>query len=134
MDQRACSPESNSLRGCCTCTEGQGICNGEVVTISTTQAHEIYVRCAPITASGTSAEQAEKFYHCLPRLLSENGAQISDIFWERVFFRNVAEDFDTFRKAREAAYGQLHARCDADLRRPGPYALYGFDGCRCPDR
>ncbi|MFV1967047.1 MAG: Rid family hydrolase [Pirellulaceae bacterium] len=106
MDQRACSPASNSLRGCCTCTQGQGICNGEVVTISTPQAHEIFIRCAPITASGTSAEQAKKFYDCLPRLLSENGAQVSDVLWERVFFRNAAEDFDTFSKAREAAYAQ----------------------------
>jgi enamine deaminase RidA (YjgF/YER057c/UK114 family) len=75
-----------------------------VVSISTSAAREVFVRCAPVTLSGSPAEQAAKFYDCLPRLLDSCGAQMSDVILERVFFRDIEADFDSFQQARVAAY------------------------------
>jgi enamine deaminase RidA (YjgF/YER057c/UK114 family) len=105
MDMRAGSPPQNALRGCSTCTKGEGVCNGEVVNITTPSAREVFIRCAPTTLSGSSSDQAKKFYECLPRLLEENDASLSHVLWERVFFRDVDKDFDLFRRARQSAYG-----------------------------
>ena len=94
----------STQRECQLCTHSNGVCNGEVVSISTSAAREVFVRCAPVTLSGSPAEQAAKFYDCLPRLLESCGAQMSDIILERVFFRDIEADFDTFQQARVAAY------------------------------
>lgn len=114
MDMRAESPpQANPIRGCQMCTKGQGICNGETVMITTPCAREVYIRCAPIVLSGSSREQAQKFYGCLPRLLSESGATMKDIVWERVFFRNIHQDFDDFAQMRREAYEQVGVTGDA---------------------
>ena len=44
MDTRASSPPSSPIRDCCACTRGQGICNGEVVTVTTPHAREVFIR------------------------------------------------------------------------------------------
>jgi enamine deaminase RidA (YjgF/YER057c/UK114 family) len=49
-------------------------------------------------------EQASKFYGCLPRLMERAGARMSDIVLERVFFRDIAKDYDTFAEVRQEAY------------------------------
>ncbi len=66
------------------------------------------------------AEQACKFYDCLPRLLASCGAQMSDVILERVFFRDIEADMETFQQGprcglrrqlecgRTPAGGQLH--------------------------
>lgn len=95
---------STQMRACQNCTHGNGICNGEVVSISTSAAREVFVRCARVTLSGSPTEQACKFYDCLPRLLASCGAQMSDVILERVFFRDIEADFETFQKARVSAY------------------------------
>ena len=104
MDMRVSSPPMNTLRDCCTCTEGQGVCNGESVVITTKDTREVFLRCAPLEVSGSAREQAEKFYRCLPRKLQECGATLADVLWERIFFRNAAADFDTFAEVRREAY------------------------------
>ena len=104
MDMRAGS--LNPLRGCCTCTQGQGVCNGETVTFTTSQTREVFLRCAPTTLSGAAGEQAAKFYECLPRKLEECGVRMSDVVWERIFFRNAAADFEAFGEARRNAYAR----------------------------
>jgi enamine deaminase RidA (YjgF/YER057c/UK114 family) len=106
MDMRAGSPISNPIRGCTNCTRGQGVCNGETVSITTPSAREVFIRCAPVTLSGSALEQARKFYECLPRLLDEKGASASDVVHERIFFRNVEADFEALSEARREAYAR----------------------------
>jgi enamine deaminase RidA (YjgF/YER057c/UK114 family) len=93
-------------RECHDCSQHDGICNGDVVVITTSQSREIFVRCGPMIATGTPHEQASKFYRCLPRVLDEVGAEMGDVFLERVFFRDIETDFDTFAKIRLEAYRQ----------------------------
>ncbi len=84
-------------------------CNGEVVSVSTAYADEIYIRCdlASVCPPGSSsAQQAEKYYHCLPRILERAGAEMTHVVLERVFFRNLAADHDTFSEVRRDAYRQ----------------------------
>ena len=90
---------------CHVCRKGQGVCNGETMVVSTSCAREIFIRCAPIEPTGSPEEQAQKFYGCLPWLLEQSGAQMSNVVLERVFFRDAAADYDTFQKARVQAYG-----------------------------
>ncbi len=99
-------------RDCQCCLEGKGVCNGEVVAITTPLSREVFVRCAPLTIEGTVREQAAKFYNCLPRLLANAGVSLHDVILERVFFRDVAADFDTFAEVREAFYGDAGIQGD----------------------
>ena len=112
MDSAAFPTHSTPMRDCHACTMGQGVCNGEKVAITTSWAREVFIRCAPITTSGTAHEQAQKFYGCLPRLLSEAGAEMADVVLERVFFRDIHGDFEVFDEARREAYEWAGVRGD----------------------
>ena len=91
-------------RECQCCAESNGVCSGEVVVITTPQSVEVFVRCGPMIEDGSPREQASKFYGCLPRLLHRAGAKMSDVVLERVFFRDIEHDFDTFQEVRRDAY------------------------------
>ncbi|MHB8972789.1 MAG: Rid family hydrolase [Pirellulaceae bacterium] len=91
-------------RECQCCTKGDGVCNGEVVVITTSLSSEVFVRCAPTTAEGSPREQVAKFYGCLPELLHRAGAKMSDVILERVFFRDIEHDFETFQQVRRDSY------------------------------
>ena len=93
-------------RQCEYCTQGNGLCHGEVVAITTSLTREVFVRCAPVCDSGSPQQQAQKFYGCLPRLLNQHGAQMRDVILERAFFRDLEADLAVFREARCQAYGQ----------------------------
>ena len=105
MDQAMSALRPTPLPAHCEC-EG-GSCSGEVVAFTTPSAREIYIRCDPTTVLGPnspSSLQAQKFYDCLPRILSHAGVGMSDVVLERVFFRDAAADFDVFSQARRDAY------------------------------
>jgi enamine deaminase RidA (YjgF/YER057c/UK114 family) len=91
-------------RECQCCGDGNGVCSGEVIVVTTAQTIEVFVRCGPMIEEGTAGEQASKFYGCLPRLLHRAGARMSDVVLERVFFRDIARDFETFQRIRREAY------------------------------
>mgnify|MGYP000943097089 CR=1 FL=1 len=91
-------------RECQCCAESNGVCHGEVVVVTTSQSVEVFVRCGPTIEDGTPREQAARFYECLPRLLERAGAKMSDVVLERVFFRNIEQDFATFQEVRHNAY------------------------------
>lgn len=93
-------------RECQYCSESDGVCNGEVMVVTTPLSVEVFVRCAPLSEGVGPREQAAKFYGCLPRLLHRAGAKMSDVVWERVFFRDIAQDFDTFQAIRREAYAE----------------------------
>jgi len=96
------------------CNRGEGSCGGEVVTIATPLSREVFIRCAPPRDSQkTPREQAAEFYGCLPRLLENAGARMSDVLHERVFFRDIKTDFQTIGQVRRAAYGESGIRGDA---------------------
>jgi enamine deaminase RidA (YjgF/YER057c/UK114 family) len=65
-----------------------------------------------LAVSGSAREQAVKFYECLPRKLQEVGASLADVMWERVFFRDVTADFDTFADVRREAYWRAGINTD----------------------
>jgi enamine deaminase RidA (YjgF/YER057c/UK114 family) len=94
-------------RECQCCTMGNGVCHGEVIVMTTTQSQEVFVRCGPMIEEGTPREQASKFYGCLPRLLERAGAKMSDVILERVFFRDIAADYEDFQAIRRAAYEEV---------------------------
>ncbi|MBN2476950.1 MAG: hypothetical protein JXB62_20245 [Pirellulales bacterium] len=85
----------------------RGICDTEAATITTTHATEVFVRCAPI-ASGTSRNgcqiQSRVVYESLAHLLSEVGADLSHVVFEKAFFRNLAADIEDFEQIRVEAY------------------------------
>jgi enamine deaminase RidA (YjgF/YER057c/UK114 family) len=91
-------------RECQCCGDGNGVCSGEVIVVTTVPTIEVFVRCGPMMEEGSPAEQARKFYGCLPRLLHRVGAKMSDVVLERVFFRDIATDFETFQRVRREAY------------------------------
>lgn len=88
------------------CSCHQSVCNGDVVTITTSQSREIFARCGPKIDGGTPREQALKFYQCLPNILEEAGAEMGDVILERVFFRDIDADFETYAQVRREAYRQ----------------------------
>ncbi|MGM0485445.1 MAG: Rid family hydrolase [Planctomycetota bacterium] len=92
-------------RECLRCRRSDGLCNGEVVVVTTSQSREAFIRCAPTIENGTAREQALKFYGCLPRLLEEARFELGDVILERVFFRDIEADFETLRELRSEAYG-----------------------------
>lgn len=84
-------------------------CNGDVVEIVTSEAKEIYIRLDPACMSdysGSPQQQAQQFYGCLPWILEKAGAKMAHVALERVFFRSLANDFDTFAQVRRDAYSQ----------------------------
>ena len=91
-------------RECQCCAESNGVCSGEVVVITTPQSVEVFVRCGPMIEDGSPRDQAARFYACLPRLLDRAGAKMSDVVLERVFFRDIEHDFETFQEVRRDAY------------------------------
>ncbi len=91
-------------RECQCCAESNGVCHGEVVVVTTSQSVEVFVRCGPTIVDGSPREQAAKFYGCLPRLLERAGAKMSDVVLERVFFRDIEQDFATLQEVRRDAY------------------------------
>lgn len=91
-------------RECLSCTKSNGICNGEITVVSTSQSREAFIRCAPMIEGGTPRQQASTFYGCLPRLLEENGFKVSDVVLERIFFQDIARDFDTLQEVRPNTY------------------------------
>ncbi|MHB0956036.1 MAG: Rid family hydrolase [Pirellulaceae bacterium] len=91
-------------RECQFCAKGEGVCNGEVVVITTALSVEVFVRCGPMIENASPREQVSKFYGCLPRVLERAGAKMSDVILERVFFRDIAGDFETFQQVRREAY------------------------------
>lgn len=93
-------------RECQCCTKSNGVCSGEVVVITTSQTREVFVRCGPMIEEGTPKEQASKFYGCLPRLLEGAGVRLRDVVLERVFFRDIEADFDTFQEVRRETYAE----------------------------
>jgi enamine deaminase RidA (YjgF/YER057c/UK114 family) len=101
------------LRTDCSCEKPT--CSGEVVAIETAHAKEIFVRCAPTLVAGDMdfAEQARRFYGCLPRLLEQAGAQVAQVVLERVFFEDFARDMQTFGQIRQAAYASAGVSADA---------------------
>lgn len=113
MDMRASPPPANPIRACRTCTRGGDVCNGEVVAVTTSPAREAFVRCAPLTGTASSAEQAAKCYDCLPRIMSEHGFSMSQIVLERVFFRDVQADFELLGQIRRDAYRRFGVQGDA---------------------
>lgn len=93
-----------SRRECQCCAESNGVCSGEVMVITTPLSVEVFVRCGPMVEEAEPREQASKFYGCLPRLLDRAGARMSDVVLERVFFRDIEQDFETFQEVRREAY------------------------------
>jgi enamine deaminase RidA (YjgF/YER057c/UK114 family) len=100
-------------RECQPCTEANGVCNGEVVEITSASARELFIRCAPICLSDSSQEQAAKFYGCLPWLLNSRGAEMSNVVLERVFFRDLQHDVGLLAEARRKAYRQAGVSGDS---------------------
>jgi enamine deaminase RidA (YjgF/YER057c/UK114 family) len=99
------APEQLPLRQQCCCS--QETCSGEVVALDTAYAREIFFRCAPTTVAQPELDfrqQTRRFYDCLPRLLGETGADLSDVIWERAYFEDFARDMDAFRRIRREAY------------------------------
>jgi len=90
-------------RDCQNCSPGDGIGNGEIVTITTSLTRELFLRCAPV-GSESPRRQATAFYECLPGVLEQAGIEHSDILLERVFFRDLFSDHDEFDKIRTGAY------------------------------
>lgn len=99
-------------RECQCCAESNGVCNGEVMVVTTPQSVEVFVRCGPMVEDATPREQASKFYGCLPRLLERAGARMSDVVLERVFFRDIEHDFETFQAVRREAYAEASVTGD----------------------
>jgi len=85
------------------------ICDGEVTTITTGGATEVFVRCAPF-ASGTSKNgcrrQTQAIYESLAQLLEEVGASLDHVVIEKAYFRNIVADFEDFEQIRCEAYRQ----------------------------
>ncbi len=104
-------------RDCHVCSLGDGVCRGEVIVVTTSLTREIFVRCAPVCPSGSAAEQAEKFYACLPQMLEQGGATMQDVVLERVFFRDILTDFEMLTNVRSEAY---RAAGIADDQMPAP--------------
>ena len=92
------------IRECEFCTHEDGTCSGDVVVLTTSCTREVFVRCAPVCSFGSSREQAQRFYDCLPGLLTANGVQMRHVILERVFFRDIQTDLGTFAEARAGAY------------------------------
>lgn len=90
-------------RDCQTCTPGDGIGNGEIVSITTSLTREVFLRCAPVV-DATPQQQATAFYDSLPRVLEQAGIQYTDILLERVFFRDLFSDHDVLDQVRQDAY------------------------------
>ncbi len=105
QDTSTLRPMSLSLH--CQCD--RHTCNGEVVEITTSCATEVFVRCDPSTICppGSPADQqAQGFYSCLPRILERAGVSMRDVVQERVYFRDLAADYEVFAKIRQEAYRQ----------------------------
>jgi enamine deaminase RidA (YjgF/YER057c/UK114 family) len=93
-------------RECQVCSRSEGGCNGETVQVVTSRSREVFIRCAPCGGPSSVREQVEKFYTCLPNLLDAVDAKMSNVVLERVFFRDIVADFDTFNEVRRDAYDQ----------------------------
>jgi enamine deaminase RidA (YjgF/YER057c/UK114 family) len=104
MSQALAHGAQAPLHTLCAC--GKPTCSGEVVTVETAYATEIFVRCAPTLEDPelTFADQARRFYGCLPRLLNQAGAEVHHVVLERVYFRDFARDMDLFGQIRREAY------------------------------
>ena len=89
---------------CCSKEQAGSACSGEVVVITTPLSIEVFVRCGPMIGDAPVKEQTSKFYGCLPRLLERAGAKMSDVVSERVFFRDIAQDFEAFQAVRRDVY------------------------------
>ncbi len=115
MDQAASTRQLTPMLTHCGCDKE--VCNGEVVEVATSFAREIYIRLDPASIlpgqSTTPKEQAEAFYRCLQRAVAQAGATMANVVFERVFFRDVAADFDAFDRARRAAYAAAGVTGDA---------------------
>lgn len=104
-DSEARAKRRTPLKTYCACDRES--CKGEVVEIETAYAREIFIRCDPASVcdkGSTPEQQARMFYECLPRIVSQAGAEMSNVVLERAFFRDVIADFDVFAKARQEAY------------------------------
>jgi enamine deaminase RidA (YjgF/YER057c/UK114 family) len=102
------------LRICCPCE--QETCSGEVVALDSGYTTDLFVRCAPLRGPLPEldfAAQARRFYHCLPRLLEQAGANLSQVLLERVFFADFARDFETFQQVRQEVYQQAGLPADS---------------------
>src|SRR4030042_3888064 len=88
-------------------TQGRGICDGEATALTTSNATEVFVRCAPI-ASGTSKHgcraQSRVIYESLGQMLHQAGADLGHVVIEKAFFRHLSADFEGFQQARTEAY------------------------------
>ena len=77
--------------------------------ITTSCAKEIFLRCDPASIcppGSPPGQHAQGFYTCLPRILERAGAEMGHVVLERVFFRNLAADYEVFTKIRREAYRQ----------------------------
>ena len=79
----------------------------EVSRIDGAWATKVYV-CVRPDPGGTFESQAQQVYERLDRVLSEQGACRQDVITEKVFFHDLAEEFDALRTARGAFY-QSHS-------------------------
>jgi enamine deaminase RidA (YjgF/YER057c/UK114 family) len=78
-----------------------------VVAIESEFCKDIFVRCAPLLCPEPEldfAQQARRFYNCLPRLLEQAGANPSHVVLERVFFEDFSRDMASFQTIRSEAY------------------------------
>jgi len=85
------------------------VCHAEASVVTTSNATEIFARCAPI-ASATSKHgcetQSRVLYKGLADLLEQLGAGLGDVVIEKAYFREVKADFDDFQQVRKEAYRQ----------------------------
>jgi enamine deaminase RidA (YjgF/YER057c/UK114 family)/mono/diheme cytochrome c family protein len=80
------------------------VCDREAVIVDTAHAREVYARGAPESAGATRTRQARELYHALARLLRKAGADLDNVVTEKVFFRDIAADFEIFQKVRSEVY------------------------------
>ena len=82
-------------------------CAGEIIQVSTSSVRELFIRChanGGEPAAQSFATQARRLYDCLPQILDGVGAELADIVLERVFFRDLANDYADLQPIRQAAY------------------------------
>ena len=80
MSQATSQEQPSPLRVQCACEKDT--CSGEVVSIDSDLTRDVYVRCAPVLGPTPELDfegQARRFYGCLPRLLEQGGADMSEV-------------------------------------------------------
>lgn len=74
-------------------------------TSFSSRVREIYLHVTPEDAGTAAPLQARSLYTNLARTLEAHGASLRDVVREKIFYRDVAADFDVLCEARGVSYG-----------------------------